>query len=116
MTNLRIDIRRVEGAVEVAFSGELDIAEMPRLEQEFEAIHASKPPLLVLDLRDLSFIDSSGLRFILETDVRVRREARRVVLIPGPNPVHRIFLIALLDKRLEFIGPERVEELHEEEG
>jgi hypothetical protein len=40
---------------------------------------------------------------VLEADMRARREARRLVVIPGPDAVHRVFLIALLDKRLEFV-------------
>ena len=62
-------------------------------------------------LQRLSFIDSSGLRFILESDARARRDARRVAIVPGPEQVHRIFLIALLDKRLEFIEPDQVESI-----
>ena len=107
--SVETDVRHLDDRVVVSFSGELDMAEVPRLQQEMEAIESSRPDLLVLDLQHLSFIDSSGLRFILESDVRARREARRVAIIPGPEQVHRIFLIALLDKRLEFIEPDQVE-------
>jgi anti-anti-sigma factor len=109
MTNLSLDVRTEDDRTIVAFSGELDIAEVPRLQQELDEVEANTPPVLVLDLRELSFIDSSGLRFILETDLRARKQARRVAVVAGPDRVHRIFLIALLDKRLEFMEPEELE-------
>lgn len=93
--------RRGEACV-VRLNGELDLSEAARLSQALAAAEADSPTPLVLDLRRLTFIDSSGLRAILEADIRARRDARRLVLIPGPETVHRIFLIALLDKRLEF--------------
>jgi anti-sigma B factor antagonist len=57
----------------------------------------------VLDLRGVRFLDSTGLRVILAADSRARRAGRRVQVIAGPEPVHRVFRIALLDQRLEFI-------------
>jgi anti-sigma B factor antagonist len=109
VTKLSVDVRNADDRVVVALSGELDMAEVPGLRQELDAVEADGPPVLVLDLRNLSFIDSSGLRCILESDVRARRDARQLRIVPGPEPVHRIFLIALLDKRLDFAGPEEAE-------
>jgi anti-sigma B factor antagonist len=109
MTNLRMDVIRADERVVVAFSGELDMAEAPRVQQELEELASSRPGLLVLDLRGVSFIDSSGLRVILESDIRSRRQGWRVAVVPGPEQVHRIFLIALLDKRLDFIDPSELE-------
>jgi len=109
MTNLSIEIREDPERVIVELSGELDMAEIPRLRQELDQVEAGSPRTLVLDLRGLSFIDSSGLRFVLETDVRARRDARRLVIVPGADAVHRVFLIALLDKRLDFIDPAEVD-------
>ena len=107
--SVETDVRHLDDRVIVHFSGELDMAEVPRLQQELEAIESSRPDLLVLDLQRLTFIDSSGLRFILESDLRARKESRRVAIVPGPEQVHRIFLIALLDMRLDFIEPDQME-------
>ena len=101
MVDVRINERN--GTAVVALTGELDISEVAGVEKQLKAVEKRRPELLVLDLRGLSFMDSSGLRVVLEADLRSRREARRFALIPGPEPVHRVFLIALLDKRLEFI-------------
>ena len=95
--------------VTVAFSGELDISRAEEVERELERIEAEGPDLIVFDLRDLEFLDSTGLRLILGADSRGRREGRRVVIVPGPESVHRVFRITLLDNRLEFAeSPEAV--------
>ncbi len=91
------------GAVAVAFSGELDISSAEEVELEIERIEGRKPSVVVFDLRELEFLDSTGLRLILGADSRARREGRRVVIVPGPEKVHRVFRITLLDRRLEFI-------------
>ncbi len=100
---LDVQVNERNGTAIVALAGEFDISEVPDVEKHLKAVESRKPKLLVLDLRGLNFMDSSGLRVVLEADLRSRRETRRFALIPGPEPVHRVFLIALLDKRLEFI-------------
>ena len=87
----------------VSFHGEMDISEADRAEQTLLSVERDEPAILVLDLRGLTFLDSTGLRLVLDADGRARRDGRRLAIIPGPEVVHRIFLIAMLDKRLEFI-------------
>jgi anti-anti-sigma factor len=92
-----------DGAVTIAFAGELDISRAEEVELEIERVEANKPSLVVFDLRELEFLDSTGLRLLLGADSRARREGRRVVIVPGQEKVHRVFRITLLDRRLEFV-------------
>jgi anti-anti-sigma factor len=99
-----------DGTVRVRFEGELDLTTVPNAEEfvsNIEREHA--PDTLVLDLRDLRFLDSSGLRFILTVDARARKEGRRLRIVSGPEAVHRVFRIALLEKRLEFVEEKDVD-------
>jgi anti-sigma B factor antagonist len=89
-------------AVTVAFAGELDISRAEEVERTLEQVEDDRPTLVVFDLRGLDFLDSTGLRIILGADSRARRDGRRVVIVPGPENVHRVFRITLLDRRLEF--------------
>ena len=50
-------------------------------------------------------MDSTGLRVVLAADGRARRDGRRLEVIPGPPQVHRVFRIALLDRRIAFVDP-----------
>lgn len=103
MTQLRTKIREVEGAALVGLFGELDISEVKQAEKALEAAEAKQPKVLVIDLRGLEFMDSSGIRLVVEADLRARKENRQLILVRGADPVHRVFTIALLDRRLEFV-------------
>lgn len=87
----------------VHLSGKLDISQIGPVELALAAVEQDQPPLLIVDLSGLTFMDSSGLRVILEADRRARLQARRLAVIPGPEQVHRVFLITLLDRRLTLI-------------
>ena len=92
----------------VTFEGELDLSSAPQAESELTALEREdgRAGTLVLDLRGLRFLDSTGLR----VDPRGRlasppRQPDRCRSSPGPEAVHRVFRIALLDRRLEFVEP-----------
>jgi anti-sigma B factor antagonist len=99
-----------DGTVRVRIEGELDLTTAQEVEQYLMTLEREhQPQTVVLDLSGLRFLDSTGLRLILATDSRARREGRRLQIVPGPEAVHRVFRIALLDGRLEFVeGPPRV--------
>lgn len=103
MSELEVEVRRGEGAVHFALQGELDISSAERVENELLQEEEKAPHVLVLDLRPLQFIDSTGLRLVLAADLRARREGRRLVIVRGPDTVHRVFRIAMLDQRLDFV-------------
>jgi len=64
---------------------------------------ATNPPTLVLDLGGVSFMDSTGVRTLLQADSRARRDGRRLLLIGPPEPAARVLRVTLLDRRFEFI-------------
>jgi anti-sigma B factor antagonist len=105
MRNLSVQTRWNGDQAVVALTGELDLSTAGQVERELEAAEQRKPPKLVIDLRDVTFLDSTGLRVVLSADGRARRDGRRLEVIPGPPPVHRVFRIALLDRRIVFVDP-----------
>jgi anti-sigma B factor antagonist len=93
-----------EGAtVRLALTGELDIAGAARVEQELERIEREPPATIVLDLRELAFMDSTGLRVIVAADARAREQSRRLVIVRGSATVQRIIEMTRLDERLEIV-------------
>jgi anti-anti-sigma factor len=62
-----------------------------------------KVEILVLDLRELTFLDSTGLRLITSAAGRASLGGWRLVLVRGPEPVQRVFRITRLDGELEFV-------------
>jgi hypothetical protein len=56
--------------------------------------------LIVVDLRELEFMDCSGLRVVWAAH---RREGERLVLVRGPDHVQRVFEISGLVTLLRFV-------------
>ena len=92
------------GLVVVEVAGELDLATAPELRDALWSA-ASRKPLVVLDLRQLTFMDSTGLHVIAAAHKRLPSAGCRLQLIPGPPAIRRLFALTGMDKRLEFVAP-----------
>jgi anti-anti-sigma factor len=103
MAILDVNIERSESAVHLVLTGELDISSAARVEEALAKIEAEEPAVVLLDLRGLEFMDSTGLRTVVSADARAREQGRRVVVVRGPEAVHRIFNVTRLDERLEIV-------------
>ncbi|MDN5747768.1 MAG: STAS domain-containing protein [Pseudonocardia sp.] len=89
----------------VALRGELDISTLAQAEAEIEAAESAQPAVLVVDLSDLTFVDSSGVRLVLLADGRARAAGRRLAVRLGEGPALRVFhALGLVDK-LEILTP-----------
>jgi anti-sigma B factor antagonist len=111
MPNLEFQTTRNGTVAVVAPTGELDLSGAAVLEAELDRL-AEEPELgsVVLDLRGLEFMDSSGLRLVVLADMRTREAGRRFALIRGGDTVHRVFEITRMSERLQFVnGPEDFE-------
>ncbi len=87
----------------LGLSGELDFAGLELFEAELTALERGSPALLILDLSELSFLDSSGLNFILQANRRAAEEGRRLVIVRGDERVQRIFDWTGVTRSLEFV-------------
>jgi anti-anti-sigma factor len=103
VADLRIDTRDDDGVAVVALNGEFDLAGVERFDAELRRLEAASPGVLVVDLTDLQFMDSSGLRALVMADQRARRTQRRLAIVPGPPAVRRVFEITQLDGRLDLV-------------
>jgi anti-sigma B factor antagonist len=90
----------------VQLFGDFDITGFKQLDEELGAIQSNGRSTVTLDLRRLTFIDSSGIRAILRGDARARTLGNRLRLIAGPDRVQKVFEITRLDDQLEFVDPE----------
>ena len=85
----------------IGLAGELDLGGAPRLEDELRRAEATDASSIVVDLQELEFIDSTGLRLLLMAAER-SRDSGRLTLIPGPPQVQRVFELTDLVARLPF--------------
>jgi anti-sigma B factor antagonist len=95
---------RSSGAVRLALRGELDMYSAPLLERELGVIAEADPDGIVLDLAELTFMDVSGLRTILDAARNARRE-RRSFVIENPMPhIIRLLELTAIDQTLTVRG------------
>jgi anti-anti-sigma factor len=103
VTILEVESEERAGLVHVALRGELDLSTVAKVQEELERVEADGPPVVVLDLSRLSFLDSTGLRCVITAAERARDAERRFVVVRGPDPVQRVFSITRLEDRLEMV-------------
>lgn len=101
----RCDVEAQRGHVRVVPHGELDLASVPDVERRLRELRESGFDRVVLDLRELTFIDSTGLRLVLREGAAARTDGREFVLIAGPPSVQRIFEVAGMDDQITFVAP-----------
>jgi anti-sigma B factor antagonist len=88
----------------VVASGEIDVSSADRLRAELLGLFDSCRQL-VLDLRAVVFIESSGLHCILDVDKESRAASVEFALVPGPPQVQRLFELTKTADMLHFIEP-----------
>jgi anti-anti-sigma factor len=91
------------GAVTVALSGELDLAGVAELQQAIEHARVVGDRVAV-DLADLEFIDSSGLRVLVALHNAAETHGFEYSILPGPPAVQRAFVLCGLDRTLRFVA------------
>ena len=101
MVPFTVERQLSNGTARILVRGELDMETGPRLDEEIRDVEAQRPAVLVLDLRDVSFFDSTGLQLVLDADVRAREEGRRFVVLPGDGEPMRILELAEVADRLQ---------------
>ena len=101
----RVDVEPERESVRVAPIGELDIATVEKLRAEVDRLRETGFTDLVLDLRVVRFLDSTGLRLVLELDAAARAESHELLVIRGSDTVHRIFEVTQVAERLNFVDP-----------
>lgn len=82
-----------DGRARVTLNGELDIAGIDHARSELDAALGDVSTLLI-DIDGLTFMDSTGLRMLIEIVAQARLEGRELQITRGSPPVRRLFEIA----------------------
>jgi anti-anti-sigma factor len=80
------------GAAWVHVAGEVDLATSPQLLQALGEAQLDAR-LVVLDVREVTFVDSAGVHAILAAAVKARREGHRLMLVRGPAHVDHVLAL-----------------------
>jgi anti-anti-sigma factor len=86
-----IRAERRDGVVRISAIGELDLMTVPLLERALEAVDKLEPARLVLDFRELSFVDSTGVHAVLRAHIRAAENGSVLVVVNSSESVRKVF-------------------------
>jgi anti-sigma B factor antagonist len=86
----------------ISLSGELDVDNVGDVEQELMRVEATDAGAIVLDLSEVTFMDSTAIRLLLTADARSREDGRRLALRRPSASVLRVLRLVGIEDRLPF--------------
>jgi len=99
-TGIQVELREMpEGAAVVTVAGELDLYSLEDFKRVLAEAEDSGAPVIVLDLRELGFIDSSGLGAVIGVQGRCQASNRKLVVVPS-NVISKTFEVTGLHQVL----------------
>jgi anti-sigma B factor antagonist len=102
-SNFGVEVRDDQQAVVIEVSGELDLASSPELERELERGTSSDVELLIIDLRRLEFMDSTGLSVLVRAHQKATESGKRLAVVKGPQQVQRLLSLTGVADRLTVV-------------
>lgn len=99
---LSVRSRRDDDIHTIALVGEMDLANAADVERELVRAESTNATKIVIDLSELTFMDSTGIRLLITAHARSRTDGNRLVLIRPPARVLRVLTIAGIDELLPF--------------
>lgn len=100
MDQLDITSHDADGWTVIAVAGEVDLASAPDLQRSVEDALAAGAQRLILDLRSVTFMDSTGLRVLLTTHQRLQESGGSLALVAAEGPVTRLMSLTGVDQRI----------------
>jgi anti-sigma B factor antagonist len=85
--------------------GELDLDTAHDVEQQLAGMRADGCERLVLDLRGLRFMDSTGLRLVIRWDTAAKEDGFHFAIVPGVEVVDRVFRLTGMNEHLTVAEP-----------
>lgn len=102
--NFQIEVQGNTGdAVVVAVKGELDLASSPSLSEELQRAREAGAALVILDLRELVFMDSTGLSVVVRAHQNAVESGRRFAVVRGGKQVQRLLSLTGVGDRLTVV-------------
>jgi anti-sigma B factor antagonist len=101
----RCDVHRNGSSAWVRPAGELDLETVHHVEAALASLRADGCGDLILDLRSLTFMDSTGLRLAIRWDTAARETGFAFAIVPGVGVVQRVFRVSGMDDHLKLADP-----------
>jgi anti-anti-sigma factor len=105
-TEFKVEVDRHQGGATLRVIGEIDIGTIKQLEEARDGVFADKPEAVVIDLSEVGFLDSSGLKFLLQTNELAQELGWELRIVRPAENVMKVFVLTGADQRLPFVDPE----------
>jgi len=103
---LHVEVRTQKGVSIVDVAGEVDLYTAPRLEEALTRAAAGTPPLIVINLTQTTYLDSTALRVLTAALKRTRERNGEFVLVSTQPKIAKLFSITGLDQLFAFCATE----------
>ena len=108
-SHFRLEVQSQGKATVIAVRGELDLASSPALQEELDRVSASDAEMLIIDLRELDFMDSTGLSVLVRAHQRAEEQGRQLAVVKGPQQVQRLLSLTGVSDRMTVVdNPEEL--------
>jgi anti-sigma B factor antagonist len=92
-----------DGVYRIELHGELDVSTVPRFNAALSDARILHCRALVVDLSELTFMDSTGLSAVLVGEMHARTNGQRFTIVQGPRHVQELFRLTGVDHFLEVV-------------
>lgn len=103
---MKISVREDNQIQVLEISGEIDFHTSRELREKFQNFFEAKNPKLLVNLKKVTYIDSSGLATFVEAFQKIKRVGGKLVLMGLVPAVRGVFEIAKLDSIFDLIDSE----------
>lgn len=112
-----VDTQTTGRVVTLALGGELDLVSSPILRQALDAANETGAELIVVDLRKLEFMDSTGLHLLVTAQQRAHDAGRRFAVVRGGEHIQRLFSLSGIGELLLLVdSPQELFEIDQTPG
>jgi anti-sigma B factor antagonist len=98
--DFQVQVRTTDGATVLAVIGELDLSSSGELEEALAQLDGSDTGLVILDLREVDFMDSAGLAVIVRAHQRAESAGRPFGVVQGSAQVRRLLSLTGVDGQM----------------
>jgi anti-sigma B factor antagonist len=99
-STFRVTTRPYRDRMVIVAHGEIDLATVSVIDQEVQDLRARGFKEIVLDLRGVTFMDSTGVRLLLQLDAESRSDGFSFSIIDAEGPVRRVLMLTGVQERL----------------
>ena len=95
---LHLEVEETDGRTTIRLNGEFDTQAAQSFDRAVDSVMASKPAMVVIDLAEVSFIDSSGLRSLIRAQRVISVTGSLTLQNPRPATVRLLDITGLADE------------------